>query len=175
LRHQYSGQFVAEKLPPPSFQAARFIGAGVACIVGTGIVLWRSGPYSLSEVFGFAFYLALCLALALLVIGVRRFFRPPEDLRSTVAEVDRNGLWRETARSRTLMFGRAELRSISVYKSSLNDIYRVVLHGPARTLRVEGLENMYAFVQDLRSMFPAVEVVELKHQDGLGSSSASAL
>lgn len=50
--------------------------------------------------------------------------------------------------------GRAELRSVEVFKSCINDIIHVELEGRVRRVRVQGLESMYHFAEDLRATFP---------------------
>lgn len=157
MRHQYSETYLREKLPSLSYQGARFVGAGVACLVGVLATLWASGPHEPKYVAGFLFYLLLVGSAAVLIVLIRRVFQKPEALRTTSFEVDRHGLWRQTSGSKELMVGRAELISIEVFRSRLNEVLRVELQSRSRTLEVRGLENMERFSADLRQQFPRVQ------------------
>src|SRR5262249_30250518 len=81
-------------------------------------------------------------------------FRPRADrMRSMMVEVNRPGLWRRTRRTRDLLLGRAEFVSIDVFKSRVNETLCVELNGKHRSVRVQGLEYMDGFVDDLRQQF----------------------
>ena len=170
MQHNYADLHLSSKLPPPSFAMARFLGAGTAGLVGSLCALWSLGPYEAKHIFFFAGCLLVAAGVAYVLILVRRLFRPSERLlRTTVLEVNRHGLWRATDKSRDLMLSRSELSSITVSKSAVNEVLRVVLIGRNRRVHVEGLESMHAFLDDLRKEFPRVAVIDEAPANASGS------
>ena len=155
MQHRYADLYLGTKLPLPSAGAGRFVGAGVACFGGVAATLWKMGPHDPGPLLGFIFYLLLATGVALLFILARRVSRRHVELmRTMIVEVNHHGLWRQTNEARDLLMGRAELRSVEVFKSRVNDIVHVELEGEVRRVRVQGLESMYHFAEDLRATFP---------------------
>lgn len=106
--------------------------------------------------------------LGAVTVGIRRLFVPPAPLiKAAIFEVDRHGLWRETPKSRDLLFGGRELAVIKVHRTStLADPIRIELCGPARSIEVHSLDAMWAFLEELKAAFPAARVQEVPLQWG---------
>ncbi|NKI94705.1 hypothetical protein [Rhizobacter sp. SG703] len=156
MKHHYSKAYLSDKLGSLSYQGARFVGAGVALFLGVLATLWISGPHEPKYVAVFLLYLLLAGGVGGLIVLVRRIFRKPEALRTTTFEIDRHGLWRQTESSRQLMIGSAELVSIEVFRSRVNELLRIELRSQSQALEVQGLEDMDQFSADLRQQFPRV-------------------
>jgi hypothetical protein len=113
------------------------------------------------------FWLAALVGIA--AVFVTSLFRPRRDrMRSMMVEVNRQGLWRQTRRTRDLLLGRAEFVSIDVFKSRVNEILCVELNGKHRSVRVQGLDYMDRFVDDLRQQFPNLIIDEHRSDEDPG-------
>jgi len=140
-------------LSRPFSHTGRFWGAAaVACVVAP-LGYWKLAPLEAGHLAVLAFYLAFAVAVALLVVVVRRWLRPLRAvLDNTFLDVTAGGVSKETPNSRTWLLASPDIGRASLYWQG-NNLVRVVLHADNGDVEVHGLEDMAGFVADLRRTF----------------------
>jgi hypothetical protein len=118
-------------------------------------------PLNARDVVLFGSYLALAALIGLLAVAIRRMLRPSRKyLEGTFVEVNPEGVWRKGERCRSLLLGAREVQAVHVYRGYLDTVQRVVLRGAGRDASIEGLHDMAAFLNDVKSSFRHAKVHE---------------
>jgi hypothetical protein len=166
MRYRFSDAYTRDKTSAGRL-TFRLIGLGLVGLLASGPqwwMLWAEQPSSRGHWVAFVLgIVTLGFLLSALIIGIRRLFVPPAPLiKAATFEIDRHGLWRETPKSRDLLFGAHEMAVIQVHRTStLADPVRIELHGPVRRLEVHSLDSMWTFLEELKAAFPAARVEEV--------------
>jgi hypothetical protein len=148
MQHRHSQVFLQQHLPQGPLRGTppkvALIGSLLVAALVLALVLTKSA----------ILWLPLGVLAVVAAIGLRTGWGVPDAMRTTSYEVDRHGLWRQRRSRRKLLIGRAELTSVEVYRTRVNEVVRIELRSRTRQVPLEGLENMEAFVQDLHRQFP---------------------
>ncbi len=152
MKHRLSDARKACLGRPFSHTGRSWGGATVACVVAT-LGYWKLAPLEAGHLAVLAFFLAFAVTVALLVVVIRRWLRPPRPvLENTFLDVTAGGISQETPTSRTSLLASPEIGRANLYWQG-NNLVRVVLHADARDVEVHGLEDMAGFLDDLRRTF----------------------
>jgi len=161
MQHRHSEGFLQQQLPRDFFSGVRPVATALGVLALLALVTVPLAGWA-------SFWVLIAVLGAATVFGVRTGWGRPAAMRVISYEVDRHGLWRQRRSRRKLLLGRAELASIEVYRTRLNEISRVELRSRTRRVQLEGLENMESFVQDLRQQFPRAPLQEHRPGDPRG-------
>lgn len=161
MKHRLSDAHRAY-LGRPFSHTGRFWGAAtVACFVAP-LGYWKLAPLEAGQLAALAFYLAFAAAVALLVVVIRRWLRPPRAvLENTFIDVTAGGISKETPMSYTSLLASPEIGRASLYWQG-NNLVRVVLHANNRDVEVHGLEDMAGFLADLRRTFVRLSCTDVR-------------
>lgn len=160
MHHHFSNEYIQQKYPTPSKWSGRVLGAVVSGIVllASTTMLLLSMEHDFDSLFALA-YLATIIALIVYAcLWVFRLFWLEGLYRTASFEIDEQGVWRRSKRGRELLIEKRQLFSIGVYRGSPKQVVKLVLVGRKRSVEVQGLVSMDAFLSDLTQTYPKVPV-----------------
>jgi hypothetical protein len=129
----------------------RVMGGGLAAFVIVPYYLWQLGP---GAIFGFTPYLVAAACVGFFVVLVHRILRPPRaELDKTFIEVTPGGIWRVTPTSRSILLSAPQIQRVRVFRSSFNQIVRLVIGSGTVSATFAGLDDMKVFLDDVLSTF----------------------
>lgn len=143
----------------PFTHTGRFWGSALVACAVVPYYLWQLG---LPAAAMFIPYLVAAAGVGLLVVVVRRVLRPQKPyLEQTFIEVTPGGIWRTTPNARVLILAAPQVQKARVFRSRFKQIVRIEIESGSDGARFIGLNDMQAFLDDVRSTFARCTV-----QDG---------
>ncbi|OSZ71554.1 hypothetical protein [Hydrogenophaga sp.] len=160
MQHYFSNEYIQQKYPPPSKwpgRALRLVVAGIVGLVAT-LLFVSSMDHDFDSLFPLAYIATIIAIVAYAFLWVFRLFWLEGLYRTAVFEIDQQGVWRKSKRGAELLIEKRQLFSIGVYRRSSREVAKLVLVGRKRSVEVEGLVSMDAFLDDLTRAYPTVPV-----------------
>ncbi|WP_218776887.1 hypothetical protein [Hydrogenophaga sp. IBVHS1] len=114
--------------------------------------------HDFDSLFPLAYIATIIAIVAYAFLWVFRLFWLEGLYRTAVFEIDQQGVWRKSKRGAELLIEKRQLFSIGVYRRSSREVAKLVLVGRKRSVEVEGLVSMDAFLDDLTRAYPTVPV-----------------
>lgn len=161
MQHYFSNEYIQRKFPPPSKwpgRALRFVVLGVV-FLGPTILIVGSMDHDFDSLFALAYIATIIALIAYAFLWVFRLFWQEGLYRTARFEIDDQGVWRKSKRGAELLMEKRQLFSIGVYRRTSREVIKIVLIGRKRSVEVEGLVSMDAFLDDLVRTFPKVSVL----------------
>lgn len=160
MQHHFSNEYIQQKFPPPSKWPGRvlsFVVLGVVFLAPT-ILIVGSMDHDFGSLFALAYIATIIAVIVYAFIWVFRLFWQEGLYRTASFEIDEKGVWRKSRSGAELLIEKRQLFSIGVYRRSSGQVVKLVLVGRKRSVEVEGLVSMDAFLDDLTRAYPRVPV-----------------
>jgi hypothetical protein len=142
----------------PFGHTGRFWGSALVACVVVPYSFWHMG---VRATLLFIPYLIAAAGIGSLVILVRRVLRPPQAyLDQTFIEVTSGGIWRTAPIARFVILAAPQIQQVHVFRSRFKEIVRIEIGSESKTAQFEGLSDMQAFLDDVRSTFARCRVQE---------------
>ena len=142
----------------PFAHTGRFWGGAIVACVVVPYYLWQLGLPAIAMFFP---YLIAAASVGLLVVFIRRVFRPSRaHLERTFIEVTAGGIWRTTPNSRVLILAAPQVQKLRVVRSRFKEIMRIEIESGNDSIPFFGLNDMQAFLNDVLSTFGRCEALD---------------